>query len=111
MGLSFISRLAKILLLGLVLNRRCVLSRYIEEHVQKTGVAIETQGFSFVTSGRKRESLKVCYKVSNIAPSLNCINFVHSREFFLLPTFPDNLSVPWYVRGGVFVGPHTRLNP
>merc|ERR1719411_1720660 len=29
---------------------------YIEEHVQKTGVAIETQGFSFVTSGRRRES-------------------------------------------------------
>ena len=26
--------------------------RYIEEHVQRTGVAIETQGFSFVTSGR-----------------------------------------------------------
>ena len=33
--------------------------RYVEEHVQKTGVAIETQGFSFVTSGRKRESLTV----------------------------------------------------
>lgn len=30
---------------------------YIEEHVQKTGVAIETQGFTFVTSGKKRESL------------------------------------------------------
>jgi len=30
---------------------------YVEEHVQRTGVAIETQGFSFVTSGRKRESL------------------------------------------------------
>ncbi|XP_039620782.1 uncharacterized protein si:ch211-11k18.4 [Polypterus senegalus] len=30
---------------------------YIEEHIQRTGVAIETQGFSFVTSGRKRESL------------------------------------------------------
>ncbi|CAG0895659.1 unnamed protein product [Darwinula stevensoni] len=30
---------------------------YIEEHVQRTGVAIETQGFTFVTSGRKRESL------------------------------------------------------
>jgi len=30
---------------------------YIEEHVQRTGVAIETQGFSFITSGRKRESL------------------------------------------------------
>ena len=33
--------------------------RYIEEHVQRTGVAIETQGFSFVTSGRRRESLTV----------------------------------------------------
>lgn len=30
---------------------------YVEEHVQKTGVAIETQGFTFVTSGKKRESL------------------------------------------------------
>jgi len=33
--------------------------RYVEEHVQRTGVAIETQGFTFVTSGRKRESLTV----------------------------------------------------
>lgn len=32
-------------------------TRYVEEHVQKTGVAIETQGFTFVTSGKKRESL------------------------------------------------------
>ncbi|GLG92439.1 Protein of unknown function [Gryllus bimaculatus] len=30
---------------------------YIEEHVQRTGVAIETQGFVIVTSGKKRESL------------------------------------------------------
>jgi len=30
---------------------------YIEEHIQKTGVAIETQGFSICTSGKKRESL------------------------------------------------------
>ncbi|XP_076587861.1 uncharacterized protein LOC143321422 [Chaetodon auriga] len=30
---------------------------YAEEHIQKTGVAIETQGFTFITSGRKRESL------------------------------------------------------
>lgn len=30
---------------------------YIEDTVQKTGVAIETQGFTIVTSGRKRESL------------------------------------------------------
>ena len=32
--------------------------RYVEEHVQKTGVAIETQGFTLVTSGKKRETLK-----------------------------------------------------
>ncbi|XP_043915730.1 uncharacterized protein LOC122791831 [Protopterus annectens] len=30
---------------------------YVEEHIQRTGVAVETQGFTFVTSGRKRESL------------------------------------------------------
>lgn len=30
---------------------------YIEEHIQRTGVAIETQGFTIVTSGRKRETL------------------------------------------------------
>jgi hypothetical protein len=36
-----------------------VCCRYIEEHVQKTGVAIETQGFVIVTSGKKRESLTV----------------------------------------------------
>ena len=33
--------------------------RYIEEHVQKTAVAIETQGFTLVTSGKRRESLTV----------------------------------------------------
>lgn len=36
-----------------------LLFRYVEEHIQRTGVAIETQGFSFVTNGRKRESLTV----------------------------------------------------
>lgn len=30
---------------------------YIGEQIQKTGVAIETRGFSFVTSGHKRETL------------------------------------------------------
>lgn len=34
-------------------------TRYIEEHILKTGVAIETQGFAFVTSGKKRETLTV----------------------------------------------------
>ena len=31
---------------------------YIGESVQTTGVAIETRGFTYVTSGRKRETLK-----------------------------------------------------
>lgn len=35
------------------------LCRYMEEHIQRTGVAIETQGFTFITSGKKRESLTV----------------------------------------------------
>ena len=30
---------------------------YIEEHIQKTGVAIETQGFTLVSSGKRRETL------------------------------------------------------
>ena len=36
-----------------------MLYRYIEEHVQRTSVAIETQGFTLITSGKKRESLTV----------------------------------------------------
>jgi GTPase SAR1 family protein len=40
---------------------------YVEEHVQRTGVAIETQGFTFVTSGTKRESLTVsCCHVNEL---------------------------------------------
>lgn len=35
--------------------------RYVEEHIQRTGVAIETQGFTVVTSGKKRESLLVSF--------------------------------------------------
>ncbi len=32
-------------------------NRYIEETIQKTGVAMETSTFSFVTSGKKRDTL------------------------------------------------------
>ena len=42
--------------------------RYIEEHVQRTAVAIETQGFTLITSGKKRESLTVSGKVACPAP-------------------------------------------
>ncbi|XP_063050889.1 sarcalumenin isoform X3 [Engraulis encrasicolus] len=38
-------------------GRSSFINWYVEEHIQKTGVAIETQGFTFITSGRKRESL------------------------------------------------------
>ncbi len=32
---------------------------YVNEPIQKTSVAIETQGFIFVTSGKSRKTLKV----------------------------------------------------
>jgi hypothetical protein len=31
---------------------------YVGEHVQTTAVAIETSGFTFCTSGKKRDTLK-----------------------------------------------------
>ena len=50
-----------------------IVNRYIEEHVQRTGVAIETQGFTFVTSGKKRESLTVSF--FSFLSSLNFIEY------------------------------------
>ena len=70
--------------LCIVLILICSLYRYVEEHVQKTGVAIETQGFTFVTSGKKRESLTVIYINVNYSssmrnkPRLIILNNVHS---------------------------------
>ena len=47
---------------GWVVRLICFIKfRYVEEHIQKTGVAIETQGFTIVTSGKKRESLLVIF--------------------------------------------------
>lgn len=60
--------------------------RYVEEKVQRTGVAIETQGFSIVTSGRKRESLTVSIKVL----SSICFVFFAGYYFFLV-----NLKKKW----------------
>mmetsp|Transcript_11338 Transcript_11338/g.21478 ORF Transcript_11338/g.21478 Transcript_11338/m.21478 type:complete len:464 (+) Transcript_11338:74-1465(+) len=39
-------------------GKSSLLNWYIGETIQHTGVAIETRGFSFLTSGRKRETLK-----------------------------------------------------
>ena len=52
------------------------LFRYVEEHVQRTGVAIETQGFAFITSGKKRESLTVSV-ASTILVSWNVYEPLH----------------------------------
>ena len=41
--------------------------RYVEEHIQRTGVAIETQGFTVVTSGKKRESLLVSFYLTQFS--------------------------------------------
>lgn len=34
------------------------LNWYCDEQIQKTGVAIETRGFTFISHGKKRETLK-----------------------------------------------------
>ncbi|KAG7244025.1 hypothetical protein INR49_006186 [Caranx melampygus] len=47
---------------------------YVEEHIQTTGVAIETQGFTFITSGRKRESLTT-------APLRGMQRYISTRTF------------------------------
>ena len=51
----------------------------MEEHIQRTGVAIETQGFSFITSGRKRESLTVTMTSRIISFLLPHVLPSHSR--------------------------------
>ena len=56
---------------------------YVEEHIQKTGVAIETQGFTIVTSGKKRESL-----LGNATFHL----FSHLRPLQQLEGVPDYLT-------------------
>merc|ERR1719216_97984 len=74
---------------------------YIEEHVQRTGVAIETQGFSFVTSGRRRESLtgnatlhlyphfKPLAEVPNLVDYLSIEISTSKQKKFPLVTFVD----------------------
>jgi len=74
---------------------------YIEEHVQRTGVAIETQGFSFITSGRKRESLtgnatlhlyphfKPIAEIEGVPDYLNTEISTSKQKKFSLVTFVD----------------------
>lgn len=74
---------------------------YVEEHVQRTGVAIETQGFSFVTSGRKRESLtgnatlhlyphfKTLHDIEGVVDYLNTEISTSKQKKFSLVTFID----------------------
>jgi len=75
---------------------------YIEEHVQRTGVAIETQGFSFVTSGKRRESLtgnatlhlyphfKPLQEMPNVIDYLSTEISTSKQKKFPLVTFVDS---------------------
>ncbi|KAK8398570.1 hypothetical protein O3P69_004019 [Scylla paramamosain] len=74
---------------------------YIEEHVQRTGVAIETQGFTFITNGRKRESLtgnatlhlyphfKALQDIEGVVDYLNTEISTSKQKKFSLVTFID----------------------
>lgn len=48
---------------------------YIEETIQRTGVAIETQGFTLVTSGKIRESL-MATATMHLFPFLKSVNSI-----------------------------------
>ncbi|CAB3369993.1 Hypothetical predicted protein [Cloeon dipterum] len=74
---------------------------YIEEHVQRTGVAIETQGFIIVTSGKKRETLmgnatmhlyphlKPLSKIPGVVDFLSTEISTSKQKKFSLVTFVD----------------------
>lgn len=71
------------------------LCRYAEEHIQKTGVAIETQGFTFITSGRKRESLTV-RTLGDCRGSLRCLLCIFFFVLLVLAYKIMLLSFLWY---------------
>jgi hypothetical protein len=74
---------------------------YVEETIQRTGVAIETQGFTLVTSGKKRESLlgnatiHLYPQLKPIVEINNCIEYMSTeistskQKQFSLVTFID----------------------
>lgn len=74
---------------------------YVENNVQRTGVAIETQGFTFVTSGKKRETLtgratlhlyphfKALEKIKGVLDYLNTEIVPSNAKKFNLVTFVD----------------------
>ncbi|XP_015783922.1 uncharacterized protein LOC107361601 [Tetranychus urticae] len=60
LGLSLLAPRRKIMVM-LIGNhsagKSSFINWYVGDRIQKTGVAIETQGFTFITNGKKRESL------------------------------------------------------
>lgn len=74
---------------------------YIGENVQRTGVAVETQGFTFVTSGKRRETLtgkatlhlyphfKALEKIKGVVEYLNTEICPSKVREFPLVTFID----------------------
>ncbi|XP_069797404.1 uncharacterized protein [Narcine bancroftii] len=60
LGLSLLAPRKKIIVMLMgnhSAGKSSFINWYVEEHIQKTGVATETQGFTFITSGKTRESL------------------------------------------------------
>ena len=50
---------------------------YVEETVQRTSVAIETQGFTLVTNGKKRESL-MGSATMHLFPRIKALSKIHN---------------------------------
>jgi hypothetical protein len=67
-----------------VLSGDFLCKRYIEESILRSSVAIETQGFSFVTSGKKRDTLKVIIERIQLSTwDINQNNFKFIIEYVL----------------------------
>lgn len=94
---------------------------YIEDDVQRTGVAIETQGFTFVTSGSKKtlapikgdstvmlyphlEPLKAKFGKPLVENLQTCVSVSTKRSFPMVRSvrhcLPDCLCDCWCVHGG-----------
>ncbi len=91
--------------------------RYVEEHVQRTGVAIETQGFTFVTSGRKRESLTVrskpsCWRKILGIRGLRGVWFLIMRNFVVTHVWLHNfVATLGFTTEAILFWPFSGLSP
>ena len=52
---------------------------YVQEHVQGTGVAVESQGFTIVTSGRRKEIAPIKGRATLQNPSYSHLAPIRAR--------------------------------